>query len=568
MEAKPTPFRIHVPDEELADLKDRLARARIVPDEILDRGADPSGAWSYGTDRTVLSEYVSHWLHKYDWRQKEAELNALPHFRLEVGGLQTHFIHQRSSKSDAIPLLLVHGWPGSIVEFLKLLPLLADKFHVVAPSIPGYGWSEAPKERGADVVFMADHMAELMQKLGYDSYVAQGGDWGAIITSLVAQRYPQQCVALHINMCVAMPGDWYDLVKVLLACPFWSSEEWAGIRSTIYFQKYETAYQKIQGTKPQSLGYGLNDSPVGLLAWILEKFQSWSDSRGGRPEASGLTMDEILTNVMVYWTTQSITSSLRLYYETLKDHPPPKVKKDSQPRLRQISVQVPTAVLWAHYDLYKLPRSVAALCYNIRQWTKPSKGGHFFAFEQPELIAADIERFFCQTLDFEHCKKHAPLPGLPVRPGKYILLAIVADAAREAADAAMAISDGQQDKALEAKVHLTVSRINLRLNDPESAVQEVREAIAIYQQTGEGRKEAAAFYELAGVCMEYGNLNEGHQAADKAQGLWQNEADKKEEIKAKLRLAELVAMKGQIEEAIQIAEEAPLSAALKDHGTQ
>ena len=300
----------------------------------------------------------------------------------------------------------MHGWPGSIVEFLKLLTLLADKFHVVAPSIPGYGWSEAPKERGADVVFMADHMAELMRKLGYDSYVAQGGDWGAIITSLVAQRYPQQCVALHINMCVAIPGDWYDLVKILLACPFWTSEEWAGIRSTIYFQKYETAYQKIQGTKPQSLGYGLNDSPVGLLAWILEKFQSWSDSRGGRPEASGLTMDEILTNVMVYWTTQSITSSLRLYYETLQSHPPLKEKKTSVPKLRQVSVKVPTAVLWAHHDLYKLPRSVVALCYNIRQWTKPSKGGHFFAFEQPEIIAADIERFFCHTLDFQHCKKH------------------------------------------------------------------------------------------------------------------------------------------------------------------
>ena len=424
----PTPFKIHVPDDDLADLKARLARTRIVPDEILDRDADASGAWAYGTDRTVLQEYVSHWLHKYDWRKKEAELNSLPHFRMEVQGLQTHFIHQRSENRDAIPLLLVHGWPGSIVEFLKLLPLLAEKFHVVAPSIPGYGWSEAPKRRGAGAQFMADHMAELMRKLGYDTYVAQGGDWGAIITSLVAQRFPQNCVALHINMCVAIPSDWYDVVKALLGLPFWTREEWAGLKTTMYFQKYETAYQKLHGTKPQSLGYGLNDSPVGLLAWILEKFQSWSDSRGGRPEASGLTMDEILTNVMVYWTTQSITSSLRLYYETLSIHPPPQsdASDKGRSRFKGVNVAVPTGVLWAHTDLYKLPRNIVALCYNIRQWSTPSKGGHFFAFEQPQIMAADIERFFCKTLDFHHCKKNAPSPGRPVRPGKYILLAVMA----------------------------------------------------------------------------------------------------------------------------------------------
>ncbi|CAE7259069.1 unnamed protein product [Symbiodinium pilosum] len=425
-----TKFTIHVPDEDLADLKARLSRARIVPDEIVDRGSDPNGAWAYGTDRTVLQEYVSHWLHKYDWRQKEAELNALPHFKMQVHGLQTHFIHQRSRSADAIPLLLVHGWPGSVVEFLKLLPLLADKFHVVAPSIPGYGWSEAPKRRGADAVFMADHMAELMRLLGYSSYVAQGGDWGAVITSLVAQRHPQKCVALHINMCVAIPGDWYDMFKAVLGLPFWTRAEWAGLRSTMYFQKYETAYQKIHGTKPQSLGYGLNDSPVGLLAWILEKFQSWSDSRGGRPEASGLTMDEILTNVMVYWTTQSITSSLRLYYETLSIHPPPKGEGSrGSHRLRGIRVAVPTAVLWAHTDLFKFPRNVAALCYNIRQWSTPSKGGHFFAFEQPEILAADIQKFFCQTLDFQQCRQHASVPGEAVRPGKYLLLCLLAAAA-------------------------------------------------------------------------------------------------------------------------------------------
>ncbi|CAK9109223.1 Putative epoxide hydrolase (Epoxide hydratase) [Durusdinium trenchii] len=433
--AAPEPFRIHVSDDDLTDLRQRLQRARV-PDQVGAGQSDPNGAWAYGTDKAALQDYVSHWLTKFDWRQQEAKLNAVPQFTLQVNGLKTHFIHQRSKDTAAIPLLLVHGWPGSFVEFMKLLPLL-KKFHVVAPSIPGYGFSEAPKEPGASVVFMAEQLAELMRLLGYTHYVAQGGDWGSIITTQVAGRYPERCVALHLNMCAAIPSTISDFVQVALTMPSWSKEEWDAVRRTQYFMKYETGYQKIQGTKPQTLGYGLNDSPVGLLAWILEKFQSWSDSHGQRPDApggSGLTMDEILTNVMIYWSSQSITSSCRLYYETLGLHPshkeplqlqpgevfprdfqPPRRRDGSRSRLLDCFgrsfrsyVAVPTGVIWSKAEIIKVPRKVAELRYNIKHWYAPPKGGHFFAFEQPELMAKDLNHFFFEVIDFPTCVQTAP----------------------------------------------------------------------------------------------------------------------------------------------------------------
>mmetsp|Transcript_53352 Transcript_53352/g.170948 ORF Transcript_53352/g.170948 Transcript_53352/m.170948 type:complete len:446 (+) Transcript_53352:55-1392(+) len=429
--AAPEPFTISVPEEQLEDLRRRLLAARVVPDEIEDAGRDPNGAWAYGTDRQTLQAYLHHWLEAFDWRRQEAALNALPHFTLPVRGLRTHFIHQRSEDPAAIPLLLVHGWPGSIVEFLKVIPpLAAAGFHVVAPSVPGYGWSEAPKRRGANTGFMAEQLHQLMMQLGYDQYAAQGGDWGGIITSFIAGQYPQHCVALHLNFCVAMPPrDWYGLLKTVLGLPFMSSEEWAGLASTRYFLQYETAYQQIQGTKPQSLAYGLNDSPVGLLAWILEKFQSWSDSRGGGPEDAGITKDEILTNVMVYWVTQTIASSCRIYYETLPYRPGATgglLSAGGAPGY----VPVPTGVLWARSELIKAPRHVAALAFNIKHWSPQEKGGHFFALEQPELLVADVRRFFREVVSFEQCKASPPRPGQgrPTEPGRYALLAAAAGA--------------------------------------------------------------------------------------------------------------------------------------------
>lgn len=405
--SEPEPFTITIPEEQLTDLRVRLSAARVVPDDVAPGDRDPNGSWSYGTDRSVLKDFVQYWLEVYDWRAHEAKINELAHFTMPVLGLQMHFIHERSQVADAIPLLLVHGWPGSVVEFFKVIPKLKDAgFHVVAPSIPGFGWSEAPKMRGGNCDFMARHMHELMLQLGYDQYAAQGGDWGSIITGICARQYPEHCVAYHTNMCVAAapPTDLYGLMKTLFGLASMSAAERQGLRSTKYFMLYETAYQKIQGTKPQSLAYGLNDSPVGLLAWILEKFQSWADCGGGGPEKSGLTKDEILTNVMVYWVTQTIASSCRIYYETLGHSPKAPSKGFGG------YVAVPTGVLWAN-DIFKFPRFQAELQYNVKHWSVQTKGGHFFAFEQPQVFVAEVTHFFREVLSFEDCKRRTAKRG-------------------------------------------------------------------------------------------------------------------------------------------------------------
>jgi len=426
----PCQFKIRVEDSVLDDLKYRLQHARVDKKNIENAGHDPSGSWAYGTDRGVLEQYLNHWRDRFDWRKQEDALNKLPHFMAKLHcpisrrDLDIHFIHATSSAPDAIPLLLVHGWPGSVVEFLKVIPLLnAAGFTVVAPSIPGYGWSEAPTTPGANVWYMADRLHTLMQELGYAQYAAQGGDWGGAITTRIARQYPKQCVALHVNFCFNLPFDWYSALKAVIGLPFMSRAEWAALKSTLYFLKYETAYQRIQGTKPQSLAYGLNDSPLGLLAWHLEKFQSWSDCGSSPPEASGLTIDEILTNVMVYWVTQSIGTSCRLYYESIGHHP----RAAGPTALPGGYVPVPTGVLWASRELIKLPRHVAAECFNLKQWSVQEKGGHFFAFEQPEAMAADVTKFFKRTIDFEECKRRAPSkgqgPGL--QPLRYLILSSI-----------------------------------------------------------------------------------------------------------------------------------------------
>lgn len=419
----PEPFTIHVSDDELDFLKSRLRTARVIPNEVAAGEFDPNGAWSYGTDKSTLTEFIKYWLEQYDWRKEEANLNTFCHFKMPVFGLNMHFIHERCTKSDAIPLLLVHGWPGSIVEFLKVIPRLKDAgFHVVAPSIPGYGWSEAPKERGADCVFMAKHMNQLMIQLGYEQYFAQGGDWGSIITGHCAFHFPQNCVAYHTNMPVpiGLPRNIHTGLKLLFGLATMSSSEREGVMSTLYFAKHEDGYQRIQGTKPQSLGYGLNDSPTGLLAWILEKFQSWSDCGAASPEASGITKDEILTNVMVYWTTQTITSSCRIYYETLPHAPGKGFRLEAMPGY----IAVPTGVLQAN-DLFRFPRVLATLSYNLQSYRTHSRGGHFFALEQPDAYLQDVVGFFRDVLDFEDCKRRAPRPGQgpPLEAGRLLTYA-------------------------------------------------------------------------------------------------------------------------------------------------
>ena len=379
-----TPFRVEVPDTVLTDLRERLARTRF-PDQIAGAG------WDYGSELSSIRELVAYWRERFEWRPQEALLNDFPHFTTPIDAHRVHFIHARSPHANAFPLIVTHGWPGSVFEFHKILgPLTdppahggdaADAFHVVFPSIPGYGWSEAPRTRGWDVRRMAAVNAALMARLGYARYGAQGGDWGALISTHNALVDRAHCAAIHLNMVVALPpAGAADPTAGL------TPEELADLGDLGRFQAEETGYQQIQGTKPQTLGYGLNDSPAGLAAWIVEKFRTWSDC-GGDVERR-FTKDELLTNVMIYWTTQSITSSTRLYYETMKAG-----------RFKPIEerVEQPTGCAIFPGELFRPPRAWAERVYNVQRWTRMPSGGHFAALEEPERLVDDVRTFFRQV---------------------------------------------------------------------------------------------------------------------------------------------------------------------------
>jgi pimeloyl-ACP methyl ester carboxylesterase len=370
-------FEIHVSDPVLGDLADRLAATRF-PDEIDDAG------WEYGMPMGYLRELVAYWRDGYDWRAQEARLNGLPHFRTRIDGQSVHFVHARSARADALPLLLVHGWPGSVVEFLDVIPRLTDPekhggraedaFHVIAPSLPGYGFSEPTRTRGWDPQRIARAFIELMGRLGYARYAAQGGDWGAQITTRIGALDGQHCAAIHLNMPIAAPPA--DPVAL-------SAEEEADLSAFQQFQREESAYALEQGTKPQTLGVSLNDSPAGLLAWIIEKFRTWSDC-DGNPENT-FTRDQLLTNVMLYWVTQTITSSARLYRES------------RQADLRGEAPQyigVPTGVARYPKEVLRFPRSWVEQRYNVTHWAVMPRGGHFAAMEQPALFVDDLRTFF------------------------------------------------------------------------------------------------------------------------------------------------------------------------------
>ncbi|PCJ52050.1 MAG: multidrug MFS transporter [Candidatus Hydrogenedentota bacterium] len=374
------PFTIHVPDDVLVDLKERLKRTRF-PNQL-----DGAG-WDYGTELGYLRELVDYWLNDFDWRAQEEALNTFSHFRMEVNGLGMHFIHERSPHEDALPLIITHGWPGSIFEFHKIISKLTrpeeyggdktDAFHVVCPSIPGYGFSDAPRKPGFDVKEAAVHNVALMEQLGYTRYGAQGGDWGSVISSWTAVLAPEQVCGLHLNMVLAWPPRGEDTPPEL------TEEEVRRLGDARKFQKEETGYQRIQGTKPQTLGYGLTDSPAGLAAWIVEKFRTWSDCNGD--VESRFTKDELLTSIMIYWINENIASSTRLYYETYK-------AKHSGPPKEY--VEAPTACAVFPKELSRLPRSWAERSYNITRWTEMPKGGHFAAMEEPDLLVEDIRAFF------------------------------------------------------------------------------------------------------------------------------------------------------------------------------
>jgi pimeloyl-ACP methyl ester carboxylesterase len=369
-------FRVDVDDSVLQDLHDRLDRTRF-PDQIEGTG------WEYGIPIDYLQELVEYWRHTYDWRSHEAGLNELDHFRTTIDGQLIHFIHARSPHADAVPLLLTHGWPGSVVEFLDVIPRLtdpeayggraADAVHVVVPSLPGYGFSEPPRTRGWGVRRIAQAFVVLMSRLGYGRYVAQGGDWGAQVTTRIGVLDPEHCAAIHLNMPIGTPSpDEPQLTEV----------EQADLADMQRFQREEAGYANEQGTKPQTVGVSLNDSPAGLLAWIVEKFRAWSDC-DGHP-ANCFTRDQLLTNVMLYWVTETATSSARLYWE--RNHgdaqadPPP-------------FIAVPTGVARYPKEILRWPRSWVERQYNVTYWADMPRGGHFPAMEQPELFVDDLRHF-------------------------------------------------------------------------------------------------------------------------------------------------------------------------------
>jgi pimeloyl-ACP methyl ester carboxylesterase len=378
-EHKITPFKVQVSDEVLKDLRERLDRTRF-PDEVPDTG------WEYGTNLAYLKQLVEYWRTSYDWRAHEAEINRFAQYRTEIDGLGIHYIHEPGRGPNPKPLLLSHGWPGSIYEFMRIIPLLTDpaahggdpnnSFTVIAPSLPGYGFSDHPRTRAMNIQAIAEIFHRLMtDTLGFNRYCAQGGDWGSAITSRLGEVHGDSLYGIHLNLLFV--GGRRDQSSEL------TDEEKVFLADMDHFRREETGYQWIQGTKTQTLAYGLNDSPSGLAAWIVEKFRTWSDC-GGEVEKR-FSKDQLLSNIMIYWVTQSINSACRLYYES-RHHP---WRPDTNKR-----IETPTAAAIFPSEILKPPRAWADRAFNIQRWTVMPAGGHFAAMEEPKLLADDIRAFF------------------------------------------------------------------------------------------------------------------------------------------------------------------------------
>jgi pimeloyl-ACP methyl ester carboxylesterase len=362
------PFRIAIPEAAMSDLKERLARTRW-PDE------PPLEPWATGTSVAYAKSLCRDWRETFDWRAWEAKLNAFPQFRAPLHGIDLHFIHARSPDPGALPLLLSHGWPGSIVEFHALIPRLLPHFHVVAPSLPGYTLSFAPGQRRFGAQEIADCFADLMTLLGYARFGTQGGDWGAFVAAALGHRHAERLTGIHLNL--------LPLSRTLaIATP--TPEEAAYLAELQHFSREETGYQWIQGTRPQTLAFGLTDSPAGLAAWIAEKFRAWSDC-GGAPE-NAIPRDALLANLSLYWFTGAIGSSFWPYYA--RRHGPWPVPEGAK-------LSVPTGYAAFPKEILRPPRSLAGTMFSdLRRWTVMPKGGHFAALEQPDLLARDVIEFF------------------------------------------------------------------------------------------------------------------------------------------------------------------------------
>jgi len=376
----PVPFTLRVPDADIADLRDRLARTRF-PDQA------PDAPWAYGTDVGYMRDLVGYWRDSFDWRAQEARLNAFPQFKVALHGIDLHYVHVPGVGPDPKPLLLMHGWPGSVFEFIDIIPRLTDParfgrkaedaFTVIAPSLPGYGLSFAPNQRRFGIAEMAGLFADLMTKvLGFGKFFAQGGDWGAFAASAMGALHADKVAAIHVNMLALRPDAPPPASPTL--------EEQTYLDACVRWLKEETGYQWIQGTRPQTLAFGLTDSPLGIAAWIVEKFRQWSDNAGD-PEAA-VSRDHLLANIALYWFTGAIGSSFWPYYARM--HGPWPVPDG-------VTVDVPTGYAEFPRENRRPPRSLAVAMYtDIRQWTVMKKGGHFAAMEQPAALAGDIADFF------------------------------------------------------------------------------------------------------------------------------------------------------------------------------
>ncbi|WP_428484249.1 epoxide hydrolase family protein [Rhodopila sp.] len=380
MAPTPVPFTLSVPDSDIADLKTRLALTRF-PDQA------PDAPWAYGTDLDYMKTLVPYWRDQFDWRAQEAALNAFPQFKVPLHGIDLHYLHVPGQGPAPMPLLLMHGWPGSVYEFLDIIPRLtdparfggdpADAFTVVAPSLPGYGLSFTPGQPRFDIEAIAACFADLMTDvLGYRRYAAQGGDYGAFTASRLGVAHAAGVIGIHINL--------LTIQRDRPPPPNPTEAEQRYFAELAAWLKEETGYQWIQGTKPQTLAYGLTDSPAGLAAWIAEKFRTWTDCNGD-PE-SAISRDHLLANVSLYWFTGAIGSSFWPYYAR---------KHGQWPIPSGATVDVPMGYCAFPKEIIRPPRSVAQQMYtNIQRWTEMPRGGHFAAMEQPEALAAEIAAFF------------------------------------------------------------------------------------------------------------------------------------------------------------------------------
>ncbi|MFD5595493.1 epoxide hydrolase family protein [Streptomyces griseorubiginosus] len=386
-----TPFRVDIPQRDLDDLHARLDRTRW-PDDLSATG------WAYGVPAAYLRELAHHWRHSYDWRAAEAELNAWPQFTTVIDGTTVHFAHVRSPEPDATPLILTHGWPGSIVEFLDVVgPLTdpaahggdpADAFHVVVPSIPGFGLSGPPADTGWEAGRIAGAWAELMTRLGYDRFGAQGGDWGAAISRELGRAHSGRVVGVHLTLLPGAQATREPTEEELAALEPGERERtlesWRRWRD---WSSEGTGYAVLNSTRPQTLGYALTDSPVGQLAWIVEKFQAWTDSAELPEEA--VDRDRLLTNVMLYWLTGTAASAARIYYE--------RAHADGDRAARPTAPSTaPTALALFPAELQIPLRHKAERTENIVRWTELGRGGHFAAMEEPDLLVDDVRAFFRQ----------------------------------------------------------------------------------------------------------------------------------------------------------------------------